>query len=91
MLFETFIQFGLQIHMLYFFWNDLSRADKFGVQIESILLSLILAVIHILMELFLLKMEAQASNMGFFEFSITSLNGCIGFVPLIDHAIELCR
>ena len=37
MLFETFIQFGLQIRMLYYFWDDLSRAAEFGVQIESIL------------------------------------------------------
>ena len=83
MVFETSIQFALQIRMLVYFKDNLDQAAEFGVNINSILISLLLAVVHILMELFSLSIEAQACKLAFFEYCITCLNGCIGFVPII--------
>jgi len=59
--------------------------DEFGVSVTAILISIILATIHALLECVFLYMEAQASKTSFTNYCIVCFNGRFGWVPYNDY------
>lgn len=56
--------------------------------IETIIVSLSLAVLHVLLECFFLKMEADATKTNFLHYCIICFNGRYGWVPFTDYMAE---
>ena len=93
MMFETFIQLGVQIHMLIYvtlYVADDNKAD-FGVDMTSILLSVALAVAHINLEYVQLSYEAKACKTSMTYYSIACFNGKFGWVPFADDLTTIAE
>ena len=65
------------------FVDDQDKAD-FGVNMTSILVSVALAVAHILLEYVQLSYEAKACRTSMSNYSIACFNGKFGWVPYAD-------
>jgi hypothetical protein len=87
--FESLIQFCLQVRMLMYFnqLEDQNAMDEFGVSVTAIVVSILLAISHALLECVFLYMEAQASKTSFVNYCIICFNGRFGWVPYNDFLI----
>ena len=65
------------------FVDDQDKAD-FGVNMTSILVSVALAVAHILLEFVQLSYEAKACMTNVSNYAIACFNGKFGWVPFAD-------
>lgn len=93
MTFETLIQLALQVRMYTFFKNkygDKSEQmiEKMGLSLEAIAISILLAVIHIILELGYLAIEANATKTSFLNYCIACFNGRFNWVPYIDYLVK---
>lgn len=88
--FESLIQATLQIRMLLYFkaLQDENGMDDFGVSLTAIAVSILLAIIHAILECLFLYMEAQASKTSFVNYCIICFNGRFGWVPYNDYLIS---
>ena len=85
--FESLIQITLQVRMLHFFKTDASALQEFGLSVTQIVVSIVLALSHALLEMVFLFMEAQASKTSFINYCIVCFNGRLGWVPYNDYLI----
>ena len=67
--------------------KDKDAEYEFGVSITAIIVSIILAFSHALLEILFLYMEAQASKTSFINYCIVCFNGRFGWVPYNDYLI----
>ena len=89
MLFETLIQVVLQVRMLIFFKrHNIENPGAVGVSVDDILLSLVLALLHAVLEGVSLGLEAQASKMSFVNYCMVCLNGRFGWVPYNEFLVK---
>ena len=70
--------------------DDQNKAD-FGVDMTSILLSVALAVAHILLEYVQLSYEAKACKTSMSNYSIACFNGKFGWVPFADDLTAIAE
>lgn len=70
--------------LFYFNKNGGANDDKLGVQPESIVVSLVMSIVHLLLEGLYLKVEADASKTGFLNYCIECFNGRFNWVPYIE-------
>jgi len=73
------------------YFDDLKNPEEkaeFGVSVEAIIISCILAISHALLESIFLYMEAQASKTSFINYCIICFNGRFGWVPYNDYLIS---
>lgn len=93
--FETLIQLVLQVRMLQFFKAHEEDGGKgieeLGVDPKNIVISLMLALLHGLLEAIFLAMEAQASKTSFINYCIVCFNGRFGWVPFNDYLIQMAQ
>lgn len=82
--FETFIQFVLQMRMLQFFREQRDADNVVEVSVDAILLSLLLALAHGVLEAAFLYLEARASKTSFINYCMVCFNGRFGWVPYND-------
>ena len=93
MIFESVIQLGVQIHMLIYvslYVVDEDKAD-FEVNMTSILISVALAVAHILLEYVLLSYEAKACMTNVSNYAIACFNGKFGWVPFANDLTTIAE
>ena len=85
------IQLAVQIHMLIYVSKYVPEEDQaeFGVDMTSILLSVALAVAHIMLEYVQLSYEAKACKTSMANYSIACFNGKFGWVPFADDLIAI--
>lgn len=67
--------------------KDKDAEYEFGVSITAIIVSIILAFSHALLEILFLYMEAQATKTSFINYCIVCFNGRFGWVPYNDYLI----
>lgn len=67
--------------------KDKDAEYEFGVSITAIIVSIILALSHALLEILFLYMEAQATKTSFINYCIVCFNGRFGWVPYNDYLI----
>ena len=87
--FETVIQTLLQARMLLYFSKPENQSDqnagKLDVSPDSLATSLGFSLMHLVMEVFLLIMEARATKTEPLNYAFVCFNGKFGFVPYNDH------
>ena len=77
----------MQVHQLIYMQHHLANGID-QVTMEAIIVSLSLAVLHVLLESFFLKMEAKATKTSFLHYCIICFNGRYGWVPFTDFMAE---
>lgn len=66
---------------------DDNSVREFDVSFISIVISILLALSHALLESIFLYIEAQASKTSFINYCIICFNGRFGWVPYNDYLI----
>lgn len=61
--------------------NDPEELERIGVNMNAILLSLMFAVVHVLIELQFLALDSKACKTTKMHYIIICLNGRFGWVP----------
>lgn len=79
LLFETTPQLFLQLRMLTF-----EESQEFGVNVESIMISLSFALTHFFVEATVLYLESRAYKSKFVAYISTCLNGRLLWIPYTD-------
>lgn len=74
----------IQIQMLHYFGEDSEEAKNLGVSLNQVYLSVALASMHIILEIFMLKLEALACEVNLLDYTVACFNGRVGFVPYLD-------
>lgn len=90
MTFETLIQLTLQVRMLIYFRrhfgeDSAAKIEELGVSPKAILFSIIIAIVHTVLEFAYLAIEAQASKTSFMNYCMVCFNGRFNWVPYIDY------
>jgi heme/copper-type cytochrome/quinol oxidase subunit 4 len=58
LMFETVVQLMVQFSIFSYFYQDIEAAEEFGVSFSAIILSIIFATLHAVLETFLLYCES---------------------------------
>ena len=59
-------------------------AADLGIDLQNLLLSIILAIFHFMIEFLLLTIEAKAFKSSILYYSIICLNGRLNWVPFME-------
>lgn len=62
-----------------------------GVSLNAIIISLIIASVHAILEAIYLKIEAQAAKTTFLNYCIVCFNGRFNWVPYNDYLVNLTK
>jgi len=66
-------------------WAKQNNMDSiYGITLDTILVSLLAAVLHFILEFVSLKLEAGACQTRLMHYSIICYNGRLGWVPFIE-------
>eukprot|EP01084_Bolivina_argentea_P159140 277190_1 len=80
--FESIPQIFLQIRIL-----NIGRGNDVGIDQFEIILSILFALMHSIIEGTILFYEAKATKLNFFHYLVHCVNGRVGFIPFI-HTIK---
>ena len=71
--------------MLFYFRDKQNEDELKMVDINSIYLSVIMAIGHIFLEIFMIYLEANATNTTMSNYTIVCFNAREGWLPFIDY------
>lgn len=78
--------------MLVYYSNNIEgqqEAEELGVNIAALVISMILAVLHVLLEFIQLYLEAMACRTIFSNYFVICFNGRLGWTPFIKNMNEI--
>ena len=67
------------------------KKDKYGVNLNSILVSISLSIAHVILEIIQLYFEALACKTSLTKYCVVCFNGRFGWVPFVDNMLEISK
>jgi len=83
--FESFPQICIQLYILNYLRNYPEELVALDISIDAIMLSLLLAVAHTMIELVFIFLEKIANKTSFMHYAIICFNGRFDWVPFTNH------
>ena len=90
LIFESFIQFILQLRQFFYFQavQSAAEAQDLDISVVAIVISLSLSVAHGILEVIFLQMEANATRTSFLQYCMICYNGRFNWIPYLDFIID---
>lgn len=77
--------------MLYYYQRNPEEENLLGVDVETLVISIGLAILHALMESFQLNYEAAACATSLGNYFVICFNGKLGWTPFIENMIQIAN